>query len=276
MSYSLKDSLKRIASPEQKVFCKILKHENKTGNTKDIWSGEFVDYLHDIIISKTRQYCVVCELGLYKDKKNNIIPSKVLILDLNNNKSWIISRFIVAAHAQFDPDDPDIIYFSNHNFEFKHSSIFQLLRNATYDVNFRGPASVYKYRLTSDGPEELGMFTKSDFFRLTNFHVFHHRGQKILAAIGFPNYIFIADAESMTFIKKIEVNHPMTSKNPYRNTSCAIGTISPSIDGEKIYVQTTKSFQVVDISSGKSDMIINYFYNHSCANHMLTSSDTDW
>jgi hypothetical protein len=272
MSYSLKDSLKRIDSPEQKVFCKILKRENRTGNTKDIWSGELVDYLHDILINKTRQYCVVCELGLYKDKENNIIPSKVLVLDLKNNRSWVISRFIVAAHAQFDPDEPDIIYFSNHNFNFEHSNIFKLLKNSTYDVKFRGPASVYKYRLTSQGPEELGVFTKPDFFRLTNFHIFHHRGQKILAAIGSPNFIFIADAENMNFIKKIEVNHHITSKN----TPCIIGTISPSIDGEKIYVQTTKSFQMVDISSGKPDMMINYSYDHSCTNHMLTSHDTDW
>ena len=276
MSYSLKDSLKRITSPEQKVSCKILKRENKTADTKTVWSGEFVDYAHDILINETRQYCVICELGLYKDKQDNIIPSKVLVLDLKNNKSWIISRFIVAAHAQFDPDDPDIIYFSNHNFVFKHSSIFKLLRTGTYGIDFRGPASVYKYHLTSDGPKELGVFTKPEFFRLTNFHVFRHRGEKILAAIGFPNFIFIADAKTMKYIKRLEVNHPRTLKHLYRNIPCAIGTISPSIDGEKIYVQTTRSFQAVDIATGKADVIIDHFYNHSCANHLLTSIDTDW
>ncbi len=273
MSYSLKESLKRIDLPDQKVSCKISKRENKTGNTKNIWSGELADYLHDIVINKTRQYCVVCELGLYQDEKNDIIPSKVLVLDLKNDKKWIISRFIVAAHTQFDPDDPDIIYFSNHNFNFEHSSIYKLLRNATYGVNLRGPASVYKYRLTSNGPEELGMFTRPDFFRLTNFHVFHHRGQKILAAIGSPNFIFIAGAETMNFIKKIEVNHPLALK---RDTPYGIGTISPSIDGERIYVQSTKSFHIVDVSSGRSDLIIDHDYNHSCTNHMLTSSDTNW
>ena len=128
-----------------------------------------------------------------------------------------------------------------------------------------------RYRLTSNGPDELEVFTRPDFFRLTNFHVFHHRGQKILAAIGFPNFIFIADGENMSFIKKIAVNHPIKT-----NTACGVGTISPSVDGEKIYVQTTKSFQVVDISSGKSEMIIDHAYNHSCANHMLTSRDTNW
>lgn len=276
MSYSLKDSLKRVVSTEQKVLCKVLKYENRTGKTEEIWSGDFVDYVHDILINKTRQYCVVCELGMYKDKNNNLIPSKVLVVDLKNNKSWTISRFIVAAHAQFDPDEPDTIYFSNHNFEFVHSNIFKLLKNAIYGINFRGPASVYKYRLTPEGPKELGVFTRPDFFRLTNFHVFNHRGQKILAAIGSPNYIFIVDAKSMKYIKKIEVNHPGTLKHLYRNIPCVVGTISPSFDGEKIFVHTTKSFQIVDVSSGKSDMVLNHFYSHSCSNHMITSTDTDW
>ena len=276
MSYSLNDSLKRSIDPNQKVFFRILKHENKTGKTKEIWQGDFVDYPHDFLINRDRQYCVIPELGMYKDNENNLIPSKVLVLDLKNNKQWVIARFIVAAHAQFDPEEPDIIYFSNHNFEFQHTNIFKLLKKAIYGIRFRGPASVYKYRLTPEGPKELGVFTKPDFFRLTNFHVFNHRRQKIIAAIGSPNYIFFADAVNMQFIKKIEVNHPKNIKNFYRNVPCGIGTISPSIDGEKLFVHTTRSFQVIDVSSGKPDMILNYFFNHSCSNHMLTSTDTDW
>lgn len=276
MSYSLKNSLKRSIDPYQKVFCKILKYENKTGKTEEIWQGDFVDNLHDILIDRNRQYCVVSELGMFLDSEKNLIPSKVLILDLKNNKQWMLSHFIVAAHAQFDPDEHGIIYFSNHNFEFTHTNIFKLLTKAIYGINFRGPASVYKYRLTPEGPEELAVFTQPDFFRLTNFHIFYHREQKILAAIGSPNYIFIADAKSMKYIKKIEVKHPKTAKHLYRNIPCVIGTISPSIDGEKIFVHTTRSFQVIDISSGNPDMILNHFFNHSCSNHMLTSTDTDW
>ena len=270
MSYSLSDSLKRSTDPNQKVFFRILKHENKTGKTKEIWQGDFVDYPHDFLMNKNRQYCVIPELGMYTDKEKNLIPSKVLVLDLKNNKHWVISRFIVAAHAQFDPDDPDIIYFSNHNFEFQHTTIFKLLKKAIYGIKFKGPASVYKYRLTAEGPQELGVFTKPDFFRLTNFHVFNHRGQKMLAAIGSPNFIFFANAENMQFIKKIEVNHPN------RNVPCGIGTISPSLDGEKFFVHTTRSFQVIDVASGKSDVILDHYFNHSCSNHMLTSTDTEW
>lgn len=275
-SYSFRDSLKRLIDPYQKVSFKILKHETKTGQTKTIWEGGFIDYPHDIIINKTRQYCIVPEFGMYTDKEKKMIPSKVLVLDLKNNKQWIIDHFIVAAHAQFDPDDPDIVYFSIHNFEFQHTNVFKLVKKAIYDIQFRGPAAVYKYRLTTEGPKALGVFTHSDFFRLTNFHVFYHRGQKIVAAIGFPNIIFIADAENMNFIKKIVIRHPKNIKNFYMSVPCTVGTIAPSLDGEKLYVHTTRSFQIIDIATGNPDVIYNYFFNHSCPNHMIISADTDW
>jgi hypothetical protein len=270
MTYSLADSLKRSIDPNHKVFFKLCKQEIKTGNTKVIWQDNFSDYAHDLLINKTRRYCVIPELGMYTDDAHNLIPSKVLILDLINNKQWILQRFIVAAHAQFDPEDPDLIYFSNHNFEFQHTNIFKLLKKAIYGIAFKGPAAVYKYRLTPEGPKELGVFTQPDFFRLTNFHVFKHRGEKILAAIGSPNYIFIAAAENMQFIRKIEVNHTN------RNIPCGIGTISPSLDGEKLFVHTTRSFQVIDVATGKPEMVINHTFNHTCSNHMITSTNTDW
>jgi len=272
MSYSLKDSLMRSLNKTHKVFLKILKKEYKTGKTLELWHGEFSDYPHDILINSDRQFCVIPELGMYTNKDKNLIPSKVLILDLLNNKHWIFSRFQVAAHAQFDPDDPNIIYFSNHNFEFVHTNILKLLKNAIYGLNLKGPASIYKYQLTSEGPKEVSVFTEPDFYRLTNFHVFNHRGTKIIAAMGSPNFIYIIDALSMQFIKKLEITHPASIKH----VRCGVGTFSPSLDGEKLYIHTNRSFQIIDIASEKPDMIHSHRFNHSCSNHMITTADTGW
>ncbi len=210
------------------------------------------------------------------DEKDDIIPSKVVIVDLKSKREWVLDRFIVAAHAQFDPHDPDVIYFSNHNFQFEHSNVFKLLRKASYSVKFRGPASVFKYRLTPDGPREIGVFTRPDFYRLTNMHVFEHRGRKVMAAMGFPDEIFLIDADDMTFIRKIRVEDPRSVKSLFWKKPALIGTISPSLDGEKLFVQTARSFQMVDIASGDSDHVRECRFNHSCSNHMLTSSDTAW
>lgn len=276
MTYSLDDSMKRAVDYESKIFCRISKRGLDNGNAREVWSGDFVDNMHDILINKTRQYCVVPEMGMFKGQDGDTIPSKVLILDMKQNKSWTISRFIVAAHAQFDPEDPNIIYFSNHNFEFKHSSLLKLLKNAIYGINFLGPASIFKYKLSQEGPEEIGVFTEPDFFRLTNFHVFMHRGQKIIAATGSPNFIYLADADTMKFIKKIEIKHQKSFKNLYRSIPCIVGTIAPSIDGESLFVQTNKALQVVDIASGQAKTILDHFYHHTCANHMIISPQTGW
>ncbi|PIR73611.1 MAG: hypothetical protein COU40_01790 [Candidatus Moranbacteria bacterium CG10_big_fil_rev_8_21_14_0_10_35_21] len=273
MSYSLADSLKKTENPFYEVSSRITRRRINDENIEEMWKGNFSDYMHDIIVNNNKQYCVACELGMFVDDKNNIIPSKVLILDLKNKKQWIISRFIVAAHAQFDPNDQNIVYFSSHNFQFKHSNIFKALWNASYDIDFRGPASVYKYKLTENGPEEMAVFTEPDLFRLTNVHIFSHRGQKILAAIGSPNFIFIADAENMKLIRKFEIQN---NAGFFGKRQCRVGTISPSPDGEKLYVQTNHSFQIIDIASEKAEFIKDLFFTHMCANHMLTSNDTNW
>jgi len=276
MSYSLSDSVGRIDDPERPVAFRIFKHKIGEEGTETVWRGELSDYMHDILINKTRRYCVVCELGMYQDKKKEIIPSKVMIIDIKENKQWVIDRFIVAAHAFFDPNDPTIVYFSNHNFEFTHSTIIKLLQKGAYSVKFRGPASIHKYKLTPDGPKEIGVFTQDDFFRLTNMHVFKHQGRKIIAAMGFPDELFLIDAEDMNFIRKIIVKDPLSRKRFYSKKQALVGSISPSLDGEKLYIQTTHSFQVVDIATGTSDYTRDYFFSHICFNHMVTCSDTDW
>lgn len=275
-TYSLPESLKKISDPYHAVPCKVVKTNRKSRATTEVWNGLLTDYLHDILVDKTGQYCVVCELGMFQDDKKNAIPSKVLVIDMKQKRHWVISKFIVAAHAQFDPEEPDVIYFSNHNFKFIPSSIITLLRRAIYSLEFLGPASVYKYRLTREGPEEIGIFTDPGMFRLTNFHVFMHRGEKILAAMGFPNFIYLADAQTMKFTRKISVNNPKSYKYFYRKLPCFIGTFAPSADGERLYVQTTRSFQIIDIESGEPLNSLPLLLNHTAANHMQTTRDTSW
>lgn len=270
ITYSLPESLKKITDARHHVPCKIMKENPANGLTSEVWSGELSDYLHDILINSTEQYCVVCELGMFQNEANQTIPSKVLILDMKNGNQWVIEKFIVAAHAQFDPVEPDVIYFSNHNFKFIPGTFLQLLREATYALEFTGPASVYKYRLTPDGPVELGVFTDPKMFRLTNFHVFMHRGERVIAAMGFPNFIYIASADTMQVIRKIAVRNQKSWKYLFREPPCFVGTFSPSADGESLYVQTTRSFQVIRVEDGEPTGNVPLFFNHTAPNHMQT------
>ncbi len=268
MTYSIKDSLKKTLDPFEKVFSRILRYGLKTGETKEVWSGIFSDYMHDLIISKDKRYLVVCDMGRFLGKDDKLIPSRLLVLDLHNNKEWLIRDIPNAAHVLFDPDDSEVIYFSNHNFQFTHTPFFELLKKGSYTIKFFGPASVHKYQITPNGPKAIGVFSDPDLFRMTNFHVFQSEGRKIIAAMGAPNFIFIADPKNMKFIRKIEIKN--------FDAPCYIGTFSPSPDGKKLYIQTTRSFQIVNISDGVPEMVRNLEFNHTCSNHMELSNDTNW
>jgi len=276
MSYSLKDSLRRSLDPHNPVSCRVLKLDERTGQTTRLWQGKHTDYLHDIALDDRRQYCVIPEFGLYLDAQGQLIPSRALVLDLKHDKRWVIPELKAGAHVKFDPRDPDVIYLSNHNFKYVPMSLFKYALKGHYVVSFFGPGTISKHRLTPDGPEELGAFTHPKLFRVFDHEVFFHRGRKLIAVIGFPNAIYLADADDLTLVKIIEVKNPRSSKHLYRDFPCAVGTIAPSLDGEKIYVQTRYSFQIIDIDSGKPDWARSYFFGHSCTNHMIATSDTAW
>lgn len=226
MVYSLPESMAKMRDPFHAVPCRILKGDRKSVARLEIWSGPLTDCLHDIMVNATGEYCVVCELGIFQDDGHNVIPSKVLIIDMKRGRHRVISKFIVAVHAQFDPKDADVIYFANHNFQFVSSSMATLMRRAICWLTFLGPASVHKCRLMADGPREIGVFTEPDMFRMTDFHVFMCRGRKLLAAMGYPNFIFLADADTMRFIRKIAVQDRGSARvswerSPYRVTGSA-------------------------------------------------------
>lgn len=276
MSFSLSDSIARIDDQRRPVRARIFRHRVEGRETDTVWEGEFADYMHDVIVNDTRQYCVACELGMYLDAKNSVVPSKVLVVDMKNNRQWILDRFVVAAHACFDSADPNVFFVSNHNFEFMHSSFVQLLKKGAYSVKFRGPASIFKYELTPEGPREIGVFTREDFFRLTNMHSFVHRGRRVMVAMGYPDVLFLIDTADMSFIKKLKVADPVTWMHGFSKKPALVGTIAPSPDGEKLFVQTTRSFQIVDVDSGECDYARNCFFSHICFNHMIATSDTAW
>ena len=276
MSYVLKDSLGRIRDPGHAVPFRVFKHRLDADGTDTVWEGELADYMHDIQLNATMQYGVVCELGMYKNQSDKMLPSKVLVFDLQNKRHWILEEFIVAAHACFDPVEPNVVYFSNHNFEFEHSDMVTLLKKGSYSVRFHGPAAIYKYELTPDGPKQLGVYTQEDFFRLTNMHVFLHRGRKMIVAMGFPDVVFLIDAADMRFIRKIVVKDPVSINHLYSRKPSLIGTIALSPDGDQLFVHTTRSFQVVDIDSGEPLFMRDCFRHHTCFNHMAVSTDVNW
>ena len=251
----------------------VIKKYNWASDTvQEIWKGPFDTDTHYISLNRDRSYLALINFGDFFDEKKNLLPSRILILDMKTGKDWRIDNtgWSPSAHIDWDPVDPDTCYLSCHSGVITPvDSRLKFFFQKVYKWNIFGPASVHKYRMTSRGPEKAGVFTHPEVFRLTIHKVFVHRGQKLLACTGFPNYIFIADADTLEFIRKVEVTESCGRES-------VVGSLFPSPDGEKICLITTASFQIVDVETGKIDLVYGLGKIHDPFNHMTSVSDTAW
>jgi len=250
----------------------IKKYNWVTKDITEIWKGGFDTDTRYIALNKDKSYLGLVNFGDFFDEAGHLLPSKILILDMKNKKEWRIDNagWSPSAHIDWDPVEPDVCYLSCHQGVIAPvDSRLKFYVEKVYKWRIFGPASVHKYRITSDGPQKLGVFTHPEVFRLTIHKVFVHRGRKILACTGFPNYIFIADADSLELIEKVQIKERSGEKS-------IVGSLYPSPDGEKICLITTRSFQMVDVESGRVDFAHDLGRIYDPFNHMTCVSDTDW
>jgi hypothetical protein len=251
---------------------KIYKHNWDMNKSEVIWQGEFDTDAHYIALNKDKRYLALVQFGDFFDEDKNVVPSKIMIMDTNTKKVWRIdnSGWSPTAHIEWDPVEPDTCYFSCHNgLIMPVKSRIKFFFKKVYNWRIFGPASVHKYRITPDGPEKAGVFSHPDMIRMTIHKVFMHRGSRIIACTGFPNYLFFADADSMEFIKKIVISEKSGQDS-------VLGSLFPSPDGEKIYLITTKSFQIIDVFSGKTDLIYDLGKICDPFNHMTCVANSEW
>ncbi|MBK8574794.1 MAG: hypothetical protein IPN90_03620 [Elusimicrobia bacterium] len=90
MTYSLTDSMKKASNPRERVFSRIMKKDAATGETRVIWEGYFADYMHDILISRDKQYMVACELGRFLTKRK---PHSIQSVDPGFTNETRLDRF---------------------------------------------------------------------------------------------------------------------------------------------------------------------------------------
>jgi hypothetical protein len=268
------DELYKHASEDYEfvVPIKIKKYNWKTNEISQLWHGGFDTDTHHIGLSKDKSYLGLVNFGDFFDKDKNLIPSKILILDLRTKKEWWIDNtgWSPSAHIDWDPVEPDICYLSCHSGVITSAdSRLKFFLQKIYKWNIFGPASVHKYRITETGPEKMAIFTHPELFRMTIHKVFLHRGKKLLACTGFPNFIFIVDADSMEFARKIAIKEK-SGKDSF------VGSLFPSPDGEKIYLATAGSFLAVDVESGTVDLVQDLGKVYDPFNHMTCVNDTNW
>jgi hypothetical protein len=251
---------------------RIMKYRWPTGEAIQVWSGMFDPDVHHMGMNKTRRYLGMVSFGDFFDDDKKLLPSKILILDLMTDKEWWIDNagWSPSAHIDWDPTEPDVCYLSCHNGVITPmESQLRFFFQKTYRWKIFGPASVHKYRITELGPRKIGIFTHPEMFRMTVHRVFLHRGKRLLACTGFPNFIFIADADTMELKRKVAIKEK-TGRDSF------VGSLSPTPDGEKICLVTAGTLQMVDVESGEVQLAQELGKVYDPFNHMAVVSDTDW
>ncbi len=254
------------------VPIRIKKYNWTTGKITELWSGDFDTDTHYIMLNKDRRYLGLCQFGDFYDEQHKLMPSKILILDLHNKKDWWVDNtgWSPSAHIDWDPVDANFCYLSCHNGAVgPNKSPLKFFFQKTYHWNIYGPASVHKYEMTEEGPKKVAVWTHPECTRLTIHKVFAHRGRKILGCTGFPNNLFLADANTMESIRRIQITDACGK--------CAVlGSFYPSPDGEKLFVSTNGTFQIIDVATGNVDYVHDLGKVYDPFNHMTAVADTGW
>ncbi|MGC4116925.1 MAG: hypothetical protein QM765_20665 [Myxococcales bacterium] len=264
------------------VPVKIKTYDWKTDEIQEIWRGDFDTDTHYMQLNKDKRYLALMNFGDFYDEKHNVIPSKILVLDLKTKKEhWVDNQgWSPSGHVDWDPCDPETAFFSCHNGVIgPNKSPWTFLKKKQYHWNIYGPASVHKFRMTKTGMKRVGLFTHPQMERLTIHKVFMHRGQKLLACTGFPNNLFIADAEKMELIRHIKLTVPCGCGAPTSKPT-VMGSMFPSPCGEKIYCSTAinekGALQVVDVATGKTEFTHDIGTVWDPFNHMTVVGGSAW
>lgn len=290
-SWRFRDTLRRIRDPEAPVEASVWKLEQEHAEPERIWSGNLGDFLHQVSVSPTGRYLILCEMGMRPATRvpsghpgNNpaewttfqergMMPSHVLVLDLWGGCEWhLVLPTATAAHVEFDAEEPDTCYISCHNTGMVNGA------NTLF-----GTGVLYRYRLASTGPTNTGTFTCPGFYRITSHQFFRHRDLSLIAVTGFPDKVFFIDARKMLIHQTVTLFDGPKIDTQTRPHFCQQDPRSPyglacSEDGELVYVTGSGVLFIIEVTTGKLKQAPLSFHknpdNEAVAGH-LTLFHTD-
>lgn len=229
-------------------FCRICRFDIDTNALDIVWQGRMKGFVDDVRINATGEYLVACSFT--PGHGDRIGYSRNLVLNLLTDQHWFTDEIATPAHCDFDLDEPDVVYCSEHNFRTQEVDGLGLVRHlVTKVVNQRvkvgivspiGPARIIKYRLTGDGPVMIAETTHEQFNRSVSNWNFMYRGEHLVCApSGDPTSICLFHAEDLSLYRAYEVPEP-------------IFTLIPSRDGEHVFAiaAKTKSVYVLETGTG--------------------------
>jgi hypothetical protein len=242
-SWPASQTVRRINNPRENVCVTIWKFSVKDNHAEQVWQGNLGDSLHQLSVSPDRRFLILTELGLRLEEvipakspeqapkawrqalDRGLVPSEILVLNLKTGEEWRLPM-LTAGHVEFDPEDQETCYFSEHNIGLLGPK-----------VGIFGSATIKKIKLKKTGPELAGEFSHPMFHRITTHIVFRHRTKTLIGVTVYPDTVFLIDAATMKLYKTIAMDSTdivETSQIPHVCTQDSYG-IAPSADGEAIF-----------------------------------------
>jgi len=258
-SWHLDDTLHRLHDHRAPVEVPIWRRADSTVPPREMWRGPLGDSLHHLALSPDKRFLVLCELGIVPEsitpagsfedqpckwqqfQAKGVVPSTVLVLDLDTGDEWRLPPIATAAHVEFDPEDPRVCYMSGHNTAIVRGQV------AVF-----GPGEFVRYRLGNGAPRKEGSYSCPDCYRVISHRVFRHRDRVLLGATGYPNEMFFFDARTGELYRRVAFGHGERvdpSGHPHLCGQAPYGFV-PSCDGEYAYVGGNGFLLVICIDTG--------------------------
>ncbi len=95
----------------------IKKYDWDTDQVAEVWDGEFGEATHYIAVSAGGRHLGLAQFGDFFDSEKNLLPSRILVLDMKDGKEWWIDNagWAPTAHIDWDPVEDNVCYLSCHN-----------------------------------------------------------------------------------------------------------------------------------------------------------------
>jgi hypothetical protein len=184
------------------------------------------------------------EIGIYKANALGKF-SKLAIIDLvKGSHSEVALPAPIAAHFEFEPGDPSVVYAATHNF-FLHPRFGPFLG---------GTSSISRIRVENGRGTVLAHFSHDNFFRLTQHRVFRYRGRLYLAYTATAYSFYIIDVATNEIWRRVRVypDPPLKMTDGYVLQALQFPlNLELADDGVHILVSTRDSFLVYDLDSDR-------------------------
>jgi hypothetical protein len=249
-STNLRETIIGILDSDRPSFTRFWKLD-KDNKLTELWQGRSGALLHQIKVAGVDNKA---EEGnrhqpriIYINKDGSAADGAISggayvnFTNLKNGDVYKVGPFDVPAHVESHPLNPNIVYLSEHNFRME-SGIPVILGNA----------AVFRFEMGENGPVFTGRYTHPELYRMTSHELFQLKDDVLIALTGYPDTVFIVDANSLKLVKKIKFKDGEKvdiSNGPFRCNESTYGC-QISANGDILFIVDSTMLRVIEIETG--------------------------